>query len=159
MLACWSEQCGRWYSRWWISEAEVTSRCGAEGVVDGMLGFYAWSPWATARIEELMHSHARRLTTRELWPDPCRYESRYPHGGAVQGDAYLLSSRPPRVHEVELPLDAEARQAFRLAHDSLEQAHRCIDIGNGRCQTPPQPDGRYSFPMPPSNDPGLTDGM
>lgn len=160
-LRCWSQNCGRCYSMWWISEAKVISRCGAEGVIDGVLGFYAWHPWSTARIEELMQPHARRLTDRHVCPDPCRYESRHskeagktyvtavcPHCGAVQGDAYLLSTGPLRVHEIEVPLDAEARRAFRLASHSLKHAHRCTDIGNGRCQPPRQPDGEYTFAMP-----------
>jgi len=162
-LKCWA--CDRWYSRWWVSEADVVSRCGVEGTVASMAGFWAWRPGAKARIEERIHGHILRLTSRDDWPDPCGYRRMFsqqagetysmavcPHCSKPQGDSHLIAARRPRVVTLYLPLDEGARRDFRVSTGALRLPHLCPDVGHGRCEPPRDADPEYVFPMPASTD-------
>lgn len=145
-LRCWHDACERWYSRWWVDGVQVTSRCGAQGVMEGPVGARAWAPFAPARVEENLAPHMTRLTSQEDWATPCGYRTQYtrqadrtystatcPYCGRVQGDAFLLARPPHRTGELTVTLDTSARADFALSRDVFEQPHQCRDVGHGRC--------------------------
>lgn len=139
MTKCWQASCGRWMTNWWVSAAELKTRCGQLLTL-----WLEYARWSSDRLEQSLESVIRTAMMSSDLPTPVHYDRRFskvkqlyyiaqicPHCAVVQGDGLVALGRS--TTDYYLP----NQQRVPLAKSVLSRPHRCVNNGAGRC-VPPQ---------------------
>ncbi|MBG6213727.1 MULTISPECIES: competence protein CoiA [unclassified Cryobacterium] len=136
MAKCWSEECGKWISYWYVVDVDIETRCGQTAAV--WLDDY--EPWLPERVEERLQASIIAQITASGLPKPTYFEKRYSkvvetyyiaqncgYCGLVQGDGHIAQDRKWTGYRV--PVSGRAK----LPAPAFSAQHLCRDAGRGAC--------------------------
>lgn len=138
MMRCWSKTCNSWMTFWYVSGAELETRCGQTATLE-CNGQYI--PHMTDRVEASVQGHVRTGFEGKDLPEPVKYERRWtkthdgeymaaicPACNSLQGDAFIAFT-DRRYSDFRLP----GRVGLRVDEQVRQAEHLCTDIGRGVC--------------------------
>jgi hypothetical protein len=140
MVKCWSPQCGKWVTLWYLNGMALETRC-AQKVSVSTTGRYM--PWLSARIEGHFQNVVRSAIQNSDMAKPAYYATRKrvdglfylgqvcPHCNVIQGDGHV--EQIWNWAEYSVPVPGGDQQLFALIDELHNAEHACLDTGRGTC--------------------------